>query len=43
MSARIAETVGFKALFMAVSVMSDAQLGLPGLGFSHGDRGDIFC
>jgi 2-methylisocitrate lyase-like PEP mutase family enzyme len=34
MSARIAETVGFKALFMAVSATSDAQLGLPGLGLA---------
>jgi methylisocitrate lyase len=34
MSARIAETVGFKALFMAVSAVSDAQLGLPGIGLA---------
>jgi len=34
MSARIAETVGFKALFMAVSAASDAQLGLPGIGLA---------
>jgi len=34
MSARIAESVGFKALFMAVSAASDAQLGLPGLGLA---------
>ena len=33
-SARVAETVGFKALFMAVSASSDANLGLPGLGLA---------
>ena len=34
MSARIAETVGFKVLFMPVSSTSEAQLGLPGLGLA---------
>lgn len=34
LSARVAETVGFKVLFMPVSSTSDAQLGLPGLGLA---------
>jgi methylisocitrate lyase len=33
-SARVAETVGFKALFMVVSASNDANLGLPGLGLA---------
>ena len=42
MSARIAETVGFKALFMAVSATSDAQLGLPGMGLATSTE-VIYC